>query len=203
MHVEIHHDSSVKLKQGLKDYIHSEIQNLFEQYVKNVSQDEVNGNVEITHGKNTYTCHIVIHGGHHINLRSDATSDTLSGTFEQAIQKLIHRLKKYKDKMTEFHKRMSEDYEHHNIKKTIVDYDMITDYELDNSFDEQDLLPVVEEKQTRIEHLTPMEAVMKMDLADLPTLCYIDKDTSHVCVVYKRKDGNLSFVDTQMPSSKE
>ena len=51
-------------------------------------------------------------------------------------------------------------------------------------------LNVITEKTTDIESLTVNEAIMKMDLADLPALVFINKQNKRVNVVYQRKDGN-------------
>ena len=36
---------------------------------------------------------------------------------------------------------------------------------------------------------------MKMNLADLPALAFVNKETKHINVVYHRKDGNISLID--------
>ena len=51
------------------------------------------------------------------------------------------------------------------------------------------------EKTAKIEELTVDQAIMKMDLADLPALVFINKANNRVNVVYNRKDGNISWVD--------
>jgi hypothetical protein len=56
-------------------------------------------------------------------------------------------------------------------------------------------LNVITEKTTDIESLTVNEAIMKMDLADLPALVFINKQNKRINVVYQRKDGNISWID--------
>jgi hypothetical protein len=59
----------------------------------------------------------------------------------------------------------------------------------------EDSLKVVGEKNTDIESLTVEEAIMKMDLQDLPALVFINKKNRRMNVVYHRKDGNISWID--------
>ena len=37
---------------------------------------------------------------------------------------------------------------------------------------------------------------MAMDLANLPALVFINEETGNINVVYHRKDGNISWIDT-------
>jgi len=39
--------------------------------------------------------------------------------------------------------------------------------------------------------------VMRMDLADLPALMFYNANSGHLNVVYRRADGNISWVDPQ------
>ena len=55
---------------------------------------------------------------------------------------------------------------------------------------------IIAEKKTRIETLTVSEAVMRMDLAELPTYVFINKLNGNVNVVYRRADGNISWIDS-------
>ena len=62
----------------------------------------------------------------------------------------------------------------------------------------EDSLKVVSEKNTDIESLTVEEAIMKMDLQDLPALVFINKKNKRLNVVYHRKDGNISWIDPRV-----
>ena len=55
---------------------------------------------------------------------------------------------------------------------------------------------IVAEKATKILKLSVGQAVMKMDLEDLPALMFRNVKTDRINVVYYRKDGNISWVDS-------
>jgi hypothetical protein len=46
-----------------------------------------------------------------------------------------------------------------------------------------------------IEKLTVSEAIMKMDLAHLPALMFVNKLNNRINMVYHRSDGNIAWVD--------
>jgi hypothetical protein len=56
---------------------------------------------------------------------------------------------------------------------------------------------VIAETPTDIDTLTVSEAVMKMDLQDLPALMFFNSAHGRVNIVYRRDDGNISWVDPE------
>ena len=59
-------------------------------------------------------------------------------------------------------------------------------------------LNVITEKTTDIEELSVEQAIMKMDLANLPALVFINNKNKRINVVYHRKDGNISWIDPNL-----
>ena len=54
---------------------------------------------------------------------------------------------------------------------------------------------IVAEMETEIEVMTPGDAVMRMDLANLPALMFRNVAHSGLNMVYRRADGNIGWVD--------
>ena len=63
---------------------------------------------------------------------------------------------------------------------------------------ENNSLKVIDEKSTDIEELSVEEAIMKMDLQNLPALVFINNKNKRLNVVYHRKDGNISWIDPRV-----
>ena len=57
---------------------------------------------------------------------------------------------------------------------------------------------IIAEKPTIIEKLTVGEAVMKMDLLDVPALLFVNSGNHRLNIVYYRKDGNIAWVDSSI-----
>jgi len=57
---------------------------------------------------------------------------------------------------------------------------------------------LIAEKPTIIEKLTVGEAVMKMDLLDVPALLFVNSGNHRLNIVYYRKDGNIAWVDSSV-----
>ncbi len=54
---------------------------------------------------------------------------------------------------------------------------------------------IVAEAETEIEMLSVGEAVMRMDLRELPTLMFRNSAHGGLNTVYKRDDGNIGWID--------
>ena len=56
---------------------------------------------------------------------------------------------------------------------------------------------VIAESTANIERLSVSEAVMRMDLADLPAMMFCNAGHGGLNVVYRRADGNIGWIDPQ------
>ena len=60
----------------------------------------------------------------------------------------------------------------------------------------EEFLPVIVAEHTSDIHLRSVgEAVMQLDLAELPVLMFRNSDNSHLNVVYRRPDGHIGWID--------
>ncbi len=75
-------------------------------------------------------------------------------------------------------------------------YILAADAEAQAVEDEIDGRPaVVAEMATEIPSLTVSEAVMRMDLAELPALMFRNSSHSGLNMIYRRPDGNIGWID--------
>ncbi|MFZ0695143.1 MAG: sigma 54 modulation/S30EA ribosomal C-terminal domain-containing protein, partial [Alphaproteobacteria bacterium] len=59
---------------------------------------------------------------------------------------------------------------------------------------------VVAEMATEIDTLTVGEAVMRMDLADVPAMLFRNRAHGGLNMVYRRNDGHVGWIDPQSNS---
>lgn len=139
-----------------------------------------------------------------INVKSNAIAGDPYGCFTEALEKAAKQLRRYKRKIKNYRrdgggiKNVEPVYEEiHAVKYVIppVSYDVFSEMEENEKQDEK--TQIIAEKNTIVERLSVDEAIMKMDLADLPALVFTNKDNGRINVVYHRKDGNISLIDTK------
>jgi ribosomal subunit interface protein len=173
------------LGESLQQYIHDKLWPYVSHYLEHAVRSEVHFN-KVRH---QFSCEIVLHTGVKSTIVSDSTSDDVYTSFDISLAKLGKQLRKYKSKLNDYHQKMK-------VSKIVETTKYIIDAQAKEYSDQDLAFPViVAEKPMDIMSLSIKEAVMKMDLENLPTLVFNNIDTRRLNVVYYRKDGNISWVD--------
>lgn len=108
--------------------------------------------------------------------------------FDEALERVSKQLRRYKRKITNHHK--------HEDMPSIRGMKYVLPPETGEGDDDKQAV-IIAEKPTDIETLTVSEAVMKMDLQNLPALMFFNSAHGRLNVVYRRIDGNISWVDPE------
>jgi ribosomal subunit interface protein len=135
-----------------------------------------------------------IHGnmGTHAGLvlKSQGNGGEVHAAFDEAAERAEKQLRRYKRRLKDHHKADS-------AKRVVGKKYVLQPEAHDAELDEKGAPAVVAEKATDIETLSVSQAVMKMDLANLPALMFYNAGSGRVNVVYRRVDGNISWVDPE------
>lgn len=138
-----------------------------------------------------------IHGntGTHsgIVLKSQAEANEIYAAFEEAAAKIEKQLRRYKRRLKDHQNRETNDARRFQARKYVLQAEAP-----DAELEEKSAPVVVAEKATDIATLSVSDAVMRMDLADLPALMFYNSANGRLNVVYRRVDGNISWVDPEM-----
>ncbi len=134
-----------------------------------------------------------IHGnpGTHssVIIKSQGSAGEIYAAFDDAATKAEKQLRRYKRRLKDHHRG--------DEKSAIAKKYVLQTESHDDELAEEGAPVVLAEKSTNIEKLTVSQAVMKMDLSDLPALLFFNSGTGRINVVYRRADGNISWVDPQ------
>lgn len=184
--------------------------NALQEYVRGRTQEVVSKYFDRTISAHIYfskqgiyfVCEPIIHEGigKHMTIKSDAMSDDVYTAFDMAILKLEKQLRRYKSKIKGHHDRtkiseVASAAVNYTINPNFTGTD--SDKEQEESDENDDNPVIIAEKPIDIMALSVSEAVMKMDLEDLPALMFQNAKTGRINVVYYRKDGNISWVDSK------
>ena len=159
--------------------------------------DRIN-TVEVVARKEGHEVRVDIHAntGTHsqVAVNSHAQAVDIYAAFDEAADKAEKQLRRYKRRITNHHKnRMSGDTLQAVSAKH---YTLVVDQD-NTELPEEEMPTVIAEKPTDVEMLTVSEAVMKMDLGNLPALMFYNSAHGRVNVIYRREDGNISWVDPE------
>lgn len=168
-----------RLSEGLKKYLDRIIS------VDVVVSKEAHHHFRVDIHGNTGT-----HSG--LVLKSQGGATELYAAFDEAATKIEKQLRRYKRRISDHHANDKTSARTLNARKYVLKpEDDVAELESAGA------PVVVAEKPTNIETLTVSQAVMKMDLADLPALMFFNAGNGRVNVVYRRIDGNISWVDPE------
>ncbi len=163
--------------------------------------DRVNA-IDVVVSKQGHEFHISINGNtgtsSGVIIKSRAQDSDIYAAFNAAVDKIETQLRRYKRRLTDHHRqrRTNDVAAEMQAVKYVIAADDKEEVEAENP-------AVIAEKNTPINTLTVSEAVMRMDLADLPALMFRNAANGRLNVVYKRADGNISWVDPKEEESGE
>jgi ribosomal subunit interface protein len=179
----------ISLKSELQEYVKEKIQEVTERYFGNATSSSIHFAKD---GRNI-SCDIVVNegAGGHVVIHSEAVSDEVYSSFELALVKAEKCLRKYKSRLKDRHgKTKISEVAFLTAKKKIFN-DQI-------EFEEEPSGPaIIAERAINIPKVTVSEAVMKMELENLPAVMFQNSKTDRVNMVYFRKDGNIAWVDSE------
>lgn len=179
----------VDLGEAFRTHADKRLQENIHKYI-----DRVN-HVEVVVAKEAGQFRVDIHGntGTHAGLvvKSQGMAQDVYAAFDEAATRIEKQLRRYKRRLKDHHASKSDKAALYVAKKYVLQT------EHHEELEEEGAPAVIAEKPTAIERLSVREAVMKMDLADLPALMFFNSSHGRLNVVYRRVDGNISWVDPE------
>jgi len=169
---------------SLREHVRANLTHTASKYFR----EPIEATVVFTKEKNhRYRADISIHVGHGIVLEAQSEADDPYPAFDGASQRVAKRLSKYKDRLKDHHKR------------TGVSESAAAAYTTFSSSNENAAekpgSAIIAEMQTQIPTLAVSDAVLRLELGDLPALLFKNPSHGGYNLVYRRKDGNIGWVD--------
>lgn len=171
---------------SLQSHINSRIEDGIKKYLDRVTS------VNVVVAKDAHRFKVDINGNtgtsSGIVIKSSATADDVYACFDAAADKIEKQLRRYKRRITNHHSKA-----HTELPALSATKYVLKDHHEEDTDHEPPM--VIAEKPVAVETLTVSAAVMKMDLAELPALMFFNSANGRVNLVYRRADGNISWVD--------
>jgi len=160
-----------------------------EKYVATPSDAHVVLSVE----KYMHKADITIHANG-LMMRGEEKSEDMYASIDRAMAKIERQLRRYKNKLATHKAR-----EGHNakIKLNVLEAARQAEAHEEPAKAGPAIPPaIIETKEVTAPILTLDEAVMQMDLLHNDFLVFVNASSSHVNVLYRRKEGNYGLIET-------
>ncbi len=180
---------SVKGKQidvgdALRKHVESQLKDITGKYFS----DSLDAHVTFSREAHMFRADIAVHAGRGILLQSNASASEPYPAFDLAAGRISERLRRYKNKIKHHH--------HDKQEEAFLANSFVLQAETHDKEEEAGANPVVvAEMTTPIETLTVSEAVMRLDLGDLPALMFRNRAHGGLNMIYRRADGNVGWID--------
>ncbi len=184
---------SVKGKQlNVGDALRAHVSESLSRILGKYFGDAIEVGVTFSREGHLYRAMVAAHVGRGIQLQAQGEADEPYPAFDTAAERLAKRLRRYKRRLRDHRKdtRLAPE------SLPAQQYILAGGAEAQAAEDEINGRPaVVAEMTTEIPSLTVSEAVMRMDLAELPALMFRNSSHSGLNMIYRRSDGNIGWID--------
>jgi ribosomal subunit interface protein len=146
---------------------------------------------------------ISVHVRRDILVQGEATAADAYAAFDSAAAHVAKRIRRYKRRLRGRHGQTHEAAaETLSARSYVLAEAVETADEAEPGEDAADVIDhqpvIVAEMTLEIPSLTVGEAVMRMDLADVPSFIFRNRAHGGVNVVYRRRDGHIGWVDPDL-----
>ena len=181
---------SVKGKQiDVGDALRQHVQTQLGEIVGKFFSDSLEAQVTFSREAHLFRADITVHAGRGIMLQSNASAVEPYPAFDQAAERMAERLRRHKNRLKKHHQDTRAD-------ESVLAQSFVLNAKQEDISDEGADNPViVAEMTTPIETLAVSEAVMRMDLGELPAMMFRNRANGELNMVYRRVDGNIGWVD--------
>jgi ribosomal subunit interface protein len=150
------------------------------------------GSVTFSRHAHEIRADISVHVGRNIMAQSHASAADPYVAFESACDHVATRLRRHKRRLRDHSVRVARQADETMARQSVI----AVDHDGADGNAGHDAL-VIAEMQTMLHTLTVGEAVMRLDLEQLPALMFRNSANGLLNMIYRRADGNIGWVDPQ------
>jgi len=192
MHITVT-GKQIDVGDALRRHTQAAVEDIAEKYFGNALE----AHVVFSREAHLIQCDLQVHVGRGILVRSEADANEAYAAFDIAAERIDKRLRRYKRRLRDHHAQDKQRERAETLGRTYV---LQPEDEAAPPPESEHPQPIViAEMETPIPQLSVSEAVMRLDLADLPALMFRNKARGTLNVIYRRRDGNIGWIDPGLP----
>lgn len=154
----------------------------------------IEATVTVTKQAHLYHAQISVHVGKGMMVQAKASANEVYPAFDAACDRVAKQLRRYKRRLRDHH-ATRDHYEEARLEAIHYVIAQEDEDQTDDSHNNGYEPVIVAETPDRIDTLSVGEAVMRLDLGDIPALMFRNGKHGGLNVVYRRSDGNIGWLD--------
>jgi len=176
---------------SLRSHVAATTQSIVERYFGKATE----AHVVFCRERHLVKAEISVHASRGFSVQSGGEAGDAYVAFDTAAERIDKRLRRHKRRLRNHHRaKEGEGEAEHDATSYVLAAD-----EPDDAIDESEgEALVIAEMRTRIPQLSVSEAVMRLDLTDLPALLFRNSARGNINLVYRRNDGNVGWIDPDL-----
>lgn len=149
----------------------------------------IDGNVVFSKVANGFHADITVHVGRNVNVHGQGEGAEAYPALDAALERVAKQLRRYHRKLVNHHANAAQDSEP-------AQYSILAPHDEDEVAEEAHPA-IVAEMPHDIATMSVSDAVMRLDLGNLPVVMFKNGSHGGLNVVYRRTDGNVGWIDPQ------
>jgi len=175
---------NIDVGDALRDHVQSELTATVTKYFSRAHD----AHVVFSREAHQFRADISVHPVRGMLVQGRSAAADAYAAFDGALERIAKQLRRYKRRLINHHKRGPEE------GIPAQQYVLAAESE-DDEVPEVAQPAIIAEMPTEIATLSVSEAVMRMDLADVPAMMFRNSGNGGLNVVYRRPDGNIGWID--------
>ena len=180
------------------DSLRQRIEDSLNGYVGKYFGAGIEGHVVLRREAHFYCCDVSVHVARGILVQAHEKDTDPYAAADKAGSRLSTRLRRYKRRLNDHHNNVAAERKEQAFEAqyTIFSADPEPEEPETDGIDPAEGAPlVIAEMTTGVPELTVSEAVMRLDIGDLPALMFRNSAHGGLNMVYRRRDGQFGWVD--------
>lgn len=180
----------IDIGESLKQHVESELGEIVGKY----AERPTDAHITFSKDRHEFICEAAVHLSTGLTVNARSRANEIYESFDICATRMEKQLRRYKRRLKD----------HHNQRTTPIEVMGASSYILASEAEDSNVSEpegndpiIVAEMETGIKSLSVGEAVMQMELADEPLLIFKNEGHKGLNVVYRRKDGNIGWIDPQ------
>ncbi len=190
MHVIVK-GKQVDVGQALSDYIEDNLKERVSKYFNNA----IDAQVTLSRRNHNFHIECSVHIGSGIDITASADHTDAHACFDAAAERIDKQLRRYKRRLKDHHGKERAKAKRAMAAQSYIIAPEPEEPEVEAPVSDEWQPIIIAESSEDIPDCSVGEAVMRMDLANLPAMMFQNSGTKGLNVVYRRADGNIGWID--------